>query len=151
MHIVSDIYQQDFTYGIAAIDSLLQSAIKINPSFSLLTHCSSTPSGTGYDLIMCRSMGWEISSYPIRDTMYNLYLLRNEFKGLKPASWRFAPRMVMDDYQLLVKGAGKSQQIEYLKKMVDQKNKWKLSEKEIVKEPNGTYRFYKPKQIHLII
>lgn len=135
--------QPDFLRGIQAIDNLIKSH-----NLTVLTHCSSTPQGTMYDIIMCRAMGWDISRFNIRDTMYNLYLLRNEYKGLKPSSWRFGPRMKMTDYMSLTMEYVKPYQLEYLSQILSLKSRWTVPEKSLVKDPDGTYRLYKEQPIY---
>ncbi len=131
--------QPDFYEGINTLQDL------INTGITVLTHCASTPLGTGYDIIMSRAMGLDLSRVNIRDTMYNIYLLRRFSKGLKSSMWRWGPRMKTDDYMDLIRGKALDRQIDYLTKCVNSNFSW--PEARILKEPDGSYKRKRPKCI----
>lgn len=133
--------QPDFNEGIVALQGL------INTGITVLLHDASTPQGTGYDIIMCRAMGLNLSRANLRNTMYNIYLLRRFSKGLKPSMWRFGPRMKTDDYMDLVRGKALDRQIDYLTKCVNSNFHW--PEARIIKEPDGSYKSKRPKRIQV--
>lgn len=132
--------QPDFLTGASAIQSLSDRGC------TFVLHNAGTPSGCMYDVIMCRSMGVELSRATIWDTMYAAYLLRTEPKGLKDLSWRWLG-MRMTDYQQLIGDIGRTKQIDYLSEVVRTTSDWSKPDPQPVYENDGTCHLYRPQAI----
>lgn len=130
--------QPDFHIGVRALQALADRGT------TFITHCASTPTACMYDILMCRTMGLNLSRASIIDTMYMLYLLRIEPRGLKAAAWRWAG-MKLIPYMELIGDIGKRKQIEYLQQIVSRS--WPKSEPRVVTANDGTSKLYKPSAV----
>lgn len=134
--------QPDFYLGVQALQNL---ASKFGTTFYL--HCANTPEGCMYDIIKCRDLGLNLSRAKIRDTMFDLYLIRTEPLGLKPSSYRLS-RMILDPYDEIIGDIGRDKQIEYLYKVST--SKWSKPQKRTHRENDGTYTSSTPWSIDRI-
>lgn len=130
--------QDDFSVGISTLQQLSDSEV------TFIMHCASTPGGCMYDILMPRVMGLDLSRAKIIDTMYILYLLRLEARGLKPASLRWCD-MTLSPYMELIGDIGKEKQLKYLEKVVNLK--LPKPEPMIIDENDGTQRLYSPNSL----
>lgn len=130
--------QPDFHIGVSILQELSDSGV------TFIMHCASTPGGCMYDILMPRVMGLDLSRAKIIDTMYILYLMRLEARGLKPASLRWCD-MPLSPYMDLIGDIGKEKQIKYLQKVADLK--LPKPEPMIIDENDGTQRLYRPNSV----
>lgn len=134
--------QPDFSIGISALQQLADNSSGNGTLF--IMHCANTPMGTMYDIIMCRVMGLDLSRARVWDTMYALYLLRIEPKGLKPASYRWCGTL-QDDYMSLIGDIGKRKQESYLIDVLT--HEWPDVESRVKSLNDGTIKLTKPRHI----
>ena len=134
--------QPDFSRGIEALQRVIDTGCLV------ITHCAQTPQGAMYDMIMARAMGLNLSRARVWDTMYALYLLRTEPKGLKPASWRWCGAR-QDPYQELLGDLAKQKQISYLERAIDRN--YPRVPARIIRNNDGTTERYQPQAAHTTI
>lgn len=135
--------QPDFIDGIRSIQCLVDYDERL-----VITHCAQTPQGAMYDVIMSRAMGLNLSRARVWDTMYALYLLRTEPKGLKPASWRWCGAR-QDPYQELLGDLAKQKQISYLERAIDRN--YPRVPARTIRNNDGTSEKYQPQAAHTTI
>jgi DNA polymerase I-like protein with 3'-5' exonuclease and polymerase domains len=105
--------QPNFLLGMKAFERWAVPHYEVSRNPFVVTHCASTPDGTGYDLKWCLPYGLDFRRLNQRDTMRNLYLLRGERLSLKYAATRLCG-MEMIDYMSLLEGELKQLWLAYL-------------------------------------
>lgn len=134
--------QPDFQVGISVLQRLADSGSLF------ITHAANTPAAGMYDTVICRICGLDLTRARVVDTMYALYLLRLEQKGLKHAADRFCG-MSMTPYESILGGVGRNKQIKYLESVLS--HDWPKPQPIIEKEPDGTIKTTKPKSLNTVV
>jgi uracil-DNA glycosylase family 4 len=103
-----------------------------------------------WDLAVCRAMGLDLSCPYIKlfDTMYGLYVLRNQPQSLKSSAFRLTG-MRMTEYESLLEGIGFARQVTYLRQALERslKTPWNKPEPYTEIGPDGQAKQKKPSTI----